>query len=284
MLPCAAVAPLDVSVLDWAQQSVEDSDRSRLSAAMQILASERSCAALWAALGRLTTDPLLVFPAASALRFTRDGLLAAVQQAEEALLEVVVANPQSSHRALLHRWLGDDAGLLIEQRRQQPPALRAVQPAQWPRRSALEILQQLHAHGAELAEGLQGLGASHWPLTVERLQAARLALAEPGRLSGPAKQQRAALWSLLRAASATSLMSSGSHDAHPLQHALLRQALSPVLMDAAGAVAGGSVLTQHWGNILDRCDDLMSLSGAAQMERLLEILGEPSYSPVPKNK
>lgn len=273
-LPRPAPTDMALSSMTWARPVSGEGDQARLSAVLHALSMDVPSWEIWPAIAQVTADPLLVLPAASALLFARSWLVMAVRQAEAALLDVTIADPSPARLSMLERWLGEDAGAVLEQRRALPSALRAVHPLSLPPQHSHTTIRRLQEEGAVLMAGLDGEAEQRWPWAVSELQQARLALAEPRRLSVLAERQRAAVWSLL---TATRTMAAAPvwrrHDS-AVHRVTLSQTLDPIVEGAAAAVAAGSALDLHWGAVLDRCDDLMSLSGVAQMDRILEILDD----------
>lgn len=272
VLPAPPRAALPLEGLLWSTPVSGDDDTERLSAAIQGLARAERASDAWTALERLAADPLIVLPAAGALAFAGAWLAETLQQAEAALLDATLAEPTPARLATLERWAGAAVVQKVQQAAATAPTLRSMQVSAPRIRPLRDVVVLLQEQGAEVSAQLGAQLQERWPLAALRLEEAVASLAEPVRLAATAEAQRAALRDLLSGLRTDAPTPSWQHDASPARRALLRGAVDPLLADAASALRQGVPLDLHWGAVLDRFDDLRSLSGAVSAGRLLEIL------------
>ncbi|MFT4976759.1 MAG: hypothetical protein ACI8S6_002664 [Myxococcota bacterium] len=272
ILPPPQRAPLPLAGLIWAAPVSGEDDAERLSAALQGTARADRAADAWPALAQLAMDPLIVLPAAGALAFGGAWLTEALQQAEAALQDAALIAPTPARLALLEQWAGADAVELIQRASASAPALRSLQQPPPPLRPLRDVISLLREQGPELPAQLSAQIRERWPLASERLDQVVAALAEPAHLAAAVERQRAALRALLGALRADAPTLAWQHDEPPARLPYLRGTIDPLLRDAASALRSGVPLDLHWGAVLDRFDDLRSLSGVVGADRLLEIL------------
>lgn len=264
--------PLPLASLIWATPVSGDSDPERLSAVLQSLARAERAPSIWPSLARLAPDPLIVLPAAGALAFAGAWLAESLQQAEAALLDATLTAPTPGRLAVLEQWAGAAAVQDLQRASAAAPILRSLQVPAPPLRPLGDVVRLLQERGLELSAQLGAHIRDRWPLAAERLEQATTALTTPSTLAAIAGVHRAALRDLLAALRTDAPSVSWQHDEPPIRLMALRGALDPVVLDAAAALRSGVPLDLHWGAILDRFDDLRSLSGAVSADRLLEIL------------
>lgn len=189
---------------------------------------------------------------AAALAGIRVGLVALMFSAEAAVHRLALASPTDEVLSVVAHWRGDKAATAYRDLSTIAPLLRPLKhPHPTPRApmAALALLDR--------AAPVVAITAEEYPWLSARL--ARWV----------AMRTDAAAWT----AEATARR---EHARQVLAQGVTPQCvalLDPVIAEAGRAIADGIPLPLHWGAVLDRFDDLITLTAPPTSSRLSEILG-----------
>jgi len=189
---------------------------------------------------------------AAALAGIREGLVALILAAEEAVHRIALANPGDAVLDAIARWRGDEDAAAYRELSTIAPLLRPLKrPHPTPRSPAAALALLDHA------DPVVTVTAESYPWLAARLE------------RWAAMRTDAAAW----AAEATARR---EHARQVLAQGVDAQGvalLDPVIAEAGQAIADGTPLAMHWGAVLDRFDDLTTLAAPPSASRLSEILG-----------
>ncbi|MEL6342103.1 MAG: hypothetical protein AAFV53_03150 [Myxococcota bacterium] len=269
LLPQTPRPPMSLAHLPWGDPDAPG-DGAKLAAAVVHLSRATQARDTWPALCSLASGPVDALSAAGALAFAAAWLVEGMHQAETALHICTLRDPSPERLAILTRWQGDEAAQKYAQANAFPADLRMMRYPPPPPRALSAVVDTLQGTDLDTAALVAPI-QDDYPLAAVRLAAIQDAMVRSERLAAVADAQRGAIRNLLHRL-ATFSDGVAPRPEPPIRLMQLRAVMDPVLEDAARMVALDEPLAMHWGAVLDRFDDLRSLSGPVDPSRLLEIL------------